>query len=177
MTITEVHSLFMVELLKSYCKMKKLSRLVKFAGAKTPTIFSKIKGKKVCDVMYHKYVTDSNSTALKIPFSQWRGTTEDEFFIFTFCGGVLTLDINEREMLLGHSDSINIIALASKIQGMNSFSYTSQDFEKKVELNIHYLKTDYLDDIENTKFSDIMKIIGWKFVRKNIKEDVFCFEY
>lgn len=173
MDITHIGSILSITICFITDQMK---RLIKFKGAKTPAFISRIKGKKVCDVTRHKFLNHVPLDMAKMPFVQWRGSTEDEFFVATFYGGLMTLDINEREMLLGNEETVTIVALASKVQTLNAASTSDEEFAHKVQMNAEYLAKGYMDDVENLKFSELMKIIGWKFASRKVKEEDFCIE-
>jgi len=112
----------------------------------------------------------------KMPFVQWRGTTETEFFAVTFYGGIVTLDINERELLLGREENVLVVAVVKSLVALNKASKTKDQFTKKLQLNIEYINAQYLKDVETLTFKDIMRIVKWKFVSRKVKENDFGFE-
>jgi hypothetical protein len=149
-------------------------KLIKFEGKKIPEFLNKFKGRKVCDVS-HKIGLKPAVLGDPVPFVIWRGSTETEYFIVTFYGGMVMMDIQEREMLLGHEE-FYIIALAPTLGELNDMSMTLDQFDKKVSLNVEYLLKKYQTDIEDIRFTDVMKILGWKYVSRKVKEENFCFD-
>jgi hypothetical protein len=152
------------------------NRLLKFKGEKAKEYISQIKGKKVCNVVRRKLHNEVPLLGSSAPYLQWSGTTEEEFFVATFYGGLLMLDVQEREMMLGKDPEAHIVAITNKLKELNVSSKTTDQFVNKIALNVAYLKDGYPDDIENLRFTELMKIIGWKFASKNVKEDEFCLE-
>lgn len=152
------------------------ARLIKFNGKKADSLLKQIKGKKVCHVIRRKILNAVPQAATKFPFLQWSGTTEDEFFVATFYAGLLTLDINEREMLLGWQETVIIVALSSQLETLNIIAKTNKDFTEKADQNAFYLQNQYQDDLENLSFRDAMKIFGWKFASRKVKEEYYDFE-
>jgi hypothetical protein len=154
------------------------ARLIKFNGKKADSLLKQIKGKKVCDVVRRRTLrtfADPRSEK-KFPFLQWSGTTEDEFFVATFYAGLLTLDVNEREMLLGRQETVIIVALSAQLETLNVIAKNDTDFTEKADQNAFYLQNHYKDDLENLRFRDAMKIFDWKFTSRKVKEEYHDFE-
>lgn len=149
-------------------------KLLKFNGSRVPDFLKKFKGRKVCDVS-RKISLNTMPLGTPLPFITWKGSTETEYFIATFYAGMVIIDIQEREMLLGQTE-FYIIALAPTLYKLNDASMTIEQFNQKVSLNAEYLVKHYNEDIKNIQFKDVMKIMGWKYASKKIKEEDFCFD-
>ena len=147
------------------------NRLIQFGGKAIKPFIEQIKGKKVCYVLRKTFLGNVPIVEAKLPFVQWHGATEDEYFISTFYGGIVTLDLNEREMLLGKPETVIVVALVKSLETLNKSSTTSEQFSDKVNLNCQYINSEYKKDLDTIRFSDIMKIIGWKFVSRKVKEE------
>ena len=145
--------------------------LIKFAGRNTPDFLKSIKGKKVCNVTRRTYFRKIPFLESQMPFMQWDGSTEMEYFVITFYGGFLTFSMDEREMLLGRPENLSVIALSKQLDFLNYASKTEEQFNKQLQLNIEYIKHNYQQDAEKLTFSEIMKIIGWKFASRKVKEE------
>ena len=153
-----------------------MKTLIKFNGDQTPAFLKSIKGKKVCDVTRRQRIKDLSLLNTKMPYVQWNGSTETEYFIAIFYSGMLSLDINEREMLLGTQEHVPVIAISNQLELLNEASKTKDEFNRKIQLNIKYVMGEYLKDLVNISFTEVMKIAGWKFASRKVKENDFDFE-
>lgn len=88
----------------------------------------------------------------------WRGSTLEEFFSIMFTNGMLTLCINEREMLL-HNDTIGV-AMAPILR--EAVDISKEDEEKGLLLTKTYTNGGQMDeDIKNLEFNDVLEVLGW----------------
>jgi hypothetical protein len=89
---------------------------------------------------------------------QWRGATEEEYFIIMFVQGVLVISLSEREMLLG--SNITRYAMTDFLSG------ALKTFEKSDLAGITSVASSYnqhvfpLDEKEIT-FDDVMTAFKW----------------
>ena len=100
----------------------------------------------------------------------WKGElTNDCYFIVTMANGILMVSINEREVLL--RDSIIEVAYCDIIEDV----FVEQAFEKRMSIILQ--KIPLLNDLITVlTFKDIMKVLKWKYVNKNVVEDYSLFE-
>ena len=149
-------------------------KLIKFNGVRIPDFLKKFKGRKVSEVI-RKVSLRPVFLGTSVPFITWKGSTETEYFVSNFYGGMVMMDVQEREILLAQED-FYIIALAPTLGKLNDSSITIDQFTQKINLNAEYLIKGYVEDIENIQFNDIMKVMGWKYISKKVIEEDFCFD-
>ena len=155
-----------------------MNKLLKFRNADADSFIKEIKGKRVCHVIRRRLTKKLTLTDTSVVYLQWLGNTEDEFFIATFYGGLLTMSVGEREMFLG--SVVNVVAISKHLEPFNQSKLNinnEQEFADRIKLEAEYLKNHYADDLENLRFKHLMSIIKWKFASRKIKEDEFCMEH
>ena len=102
---------------------------------------------------------------IKMPYIVWRGETEDGYFIVCFLDGLLSVSFSEREMFLLYTMK-NVGITANAYASM--INTQSNPFEKMTEDPIStYLNEQYLEEVKNLTFQDVLDFLGWK-----IKDDI-----
>lgn len=150
----------------------KTDKLIKFNNQKNIDFLKMMKGKKVCNITRHLQKNPIvNGVSSVLPYIRWNGTTENEYFYAMFYGGMVLMNINERELLLNTSTDFKIIALSKYLESLIKASETTNDFLKKIQCNAEYVKENFQKDLESITFQDIMSILGWKFLSRKVKED------
>lgn len=114
----------------------------------------RVQNRKVMDV------EEYNDTGVFGDYKAWRGSTETEYFYIVFMKGVVTLMLEEREMLIGS----NIICYATLTKLVKMAKRTDS-----VEWFTKYNATEYREDLKSTTFEDIMVSLNWKFHSKKVK--------
>lgn len=114
----------------------------------------RVQNRKVMDV------EEYNDTGVFGDYKAWRGSTETEYFYIVFMKGVVTLILEEREMLIG--SNIICYATLTKLVKMAKRADSVEWFTK-------YNATEYRDDLKSTTFEDIMVSLKWKFHSKKVK--------
>lgn len=114
----------------------------------------RIQNQKVMDV------EEYNETGILGDYKAWRGSTETSFFFIVFMKGVVTVIIEEREMLIG--TRITTYATLTKLVKMANKPDSAEWFAK-------YNVSEYKDDLNALKFEDVMTALKWKFHSKKVK--------
>jgi hypothetical protein len=115
---------------------------------------SRIQNQKVMDV------EEYNETGAFGEFKAWRGSTELAYFYIVFMKGVVTVILEEREMLIG--TRITTYATLTKVTNEANKPDPAEWF-------IKYNTTEYKDDLKTLKFKDVMVSLKWKFHSKKVK--------
>lgn len=93
-------------------------------------------------------------------FKAWKGSTEMAYFYIIFSRGVLTVVLEEREMLIG--SRITTYATLTKLAKMAKTPEAVEWFTK-------YNLTGYQEDIKNVTFGHVMTTLKWKLHSKKVK--------
>lgn len=131
----------------------------------------RVQNKVVEDVTEYNGVNDMGKYKL------WTGSTEMEYFNIIFVRGVLTISLEEREMLLGGNSVIYyamtqmLIDVLSKVKN-NNISVEAKEACERYHLN------EYVGELNDVDFKAVRKILKWKMKSKKVKvnEGLF-FEY
>lgn len=123
----------------------------------TDSQLKRLQNKKICDVTE---IVVASSVGY---YKGWTGSTEEKWFSIVFVKGVLTVSVEEREMYLGKFP-INL-ALSDTLEEMLSPPVTAT---KNMMVDM-YNSSLYLEDLRKITFKDIMKLLKWKFLNRNVK--------
>lgn len=121
----------------------------------------RIQGKKVCDVV--EFVIPSDLGYYK----GWIGSTENEFFNIALVKGVLSISLEEREMCVGWKIT-NVAMITHLHKLITSTKINAVDIAKILDTYNH---KDCDADVKDVKFSDVMKVLKWKFKSRKVKVD------
>lgn len=105
-------------------------------------------------------VEEYNETGIFGDYKAWRGSTEGEYFYIVFMKGVITVILEEREMLIG-TRGIVYSTLTKLVKIANE--------PDPVEWFIKYNEFGYKEDLKTITFEDVMVTLKWKFYSKNVK--------
>lgn len=97
----------------------------------------------------------------------WSGTTENEFFFIVFSHGMLTISLEEREMMIFRKPCT--IAMEEKLA--QSLKENCVD-ENSVHADL--LKANYNDehgfkDTEEITFQDVMDVLKWELAHRDVQ--------
>jgi hypothetical protein len=122
----------------------------------------RIQNKKVCDVV--EFIVPSDLGYYK----GWIGSTENEYFSVAFVKGVLSVSLEEREMRVGWD--ITNVAMVSYLHDL--LTTKKMDVSTINHIVDVYNKESCENDIKSVKFTDIMKVLDWKFKSRKVKVDI-----
>jgi hypothetical protein len=123
--------------------------------SKTPKEdIERVQNRKVMDVEEYEV------SGMLGDYKAWKGSTEAEYFYIVFMKGVVTVILEEREMLIGK----NVIsyAILTKLFNLANKPNSVESFDE-------YNETSYKEDLKSVTFQDIMVSLKWKFYSDKVK--------
>lgn len=148
--------------------MKKI--LAKIESLVADEYFSEVGNRKVCHVVRHNKTEILPYNIPPVPYVQWTGSTESEYFTAKFYGGVLSIVIAEREMELTEDRRMGI-AVCQSLKKLVPHIKSERDIIKIAPQHSQYIMNDYTEDLANITFRDVMKILDWRYLSRKVKED------
>lgn len=119
-----------------------------------------IQNKKVANVAEHEV-----DHVIHGRYKLWKGTTELEYFTISFIKGIITISICEREYQI--MDNIFHYAVLKDLsEELERVNKDNKSLNPIIQPEYNFDK-----DLDTIKFSDVMRILKWKYVSRKVKVD------
>ena len=126
---------------------------------------------KVQSLLSQLVETPDTEKLTSFPYLMWKGETQDGYFRIIFYAGVIVMVFSEREMMLDYTPGVNI-ACVPEFREMLNVPGTAD----RMTRNVQYMVDEYPKQLENIRFSDIMRVLGWRYTKKGTKVEVNWFD-